>query len=225
MKFQLIKLFLVITYFNNKTKYNLFTVVKFISCVYKDKYKLNKMFKCAEEGCFKSFSKGYTLNRHIMESHSEMSTLCEICGELFKNSRNLHYHQEKNHPSQGCSKQSYRNFHHHQEKNHPLQGCSNQRRISNNDDEVVQKRSKSCSANNVMNKNDLKDDKIYCETCKEWFFKRNNYHHLRSMVHRNNSCKALENDESVRVFETAFKCRIISYRITDKPNMHSELKD
>ncbi len=154
------------------------------------------MFPC--QVCEKIFTSRENLQRHIKYIHDEMSLLCEFCGEIKSNFRNLRYHHQKDH-------QIYVKFENEGKR------------------KIICKEKTPSKKGKVDEKCD--NSQIKCEQCGGAYEEKNRVSHLRSLEHKNKTLKFVEDDKNITIVENAFKSRIISYRVTDEPNEYTEVSD
>jgi len=144
------------------------------------------------------FSCNSNLVRHENNQHSAVNVLCDICGISFSNQRKLSYHQRRMHNA---------------EVHHPINvPCTSS--SSTNIPDVPAKRRKINS----------EDEDHFCDVCKVSV--NNIFSHIKSIVHKNSSLSKLcDEGADIEIISTAFKSRIVTYRISNLSQDFISLND
>lgn len=158
------------------------------------------MNSCVE--CGHVFSSKDHLNRHIREQHCSDNHLCEVCGGIYSNKRKLNYHHQMHH---GLVKR--------------IKVSENHRNLN--------AESLDCQphTSHVPATNAKEDENIVCKTCNVSISKKNFSIHLKTLDHKTNNIRNYSKDENIQIVDSAFKSRIISYRISDLNKEHVCLND
>lgn len=158
------------------------------------------MNKCNE--CTHVFSSKDHLHRHIREQHSSEKQLCEVCGGSYSNKRKLEYHQK---------------IHHTQAKRMKMTETETIENVEPLHDQP--------STSNFSTVDAKGDELIFCETCKVSVSKNSINNHLRTLAHKSNNIRKYSKDENIEIVDSAFKSRIVSYRVSDLNKEHISLND
>ena len=164
------------------------------------------MFECQE--CNKLFSSNDNLSRHIKFIHDELQLLCEICGKTMSNLRNLKEHQRKTHNIRVTFENPKKRVH----------------SIGIDNEGSMNKKKKNSSSSDASINTDPEKTSL-CEKCNVQVLKKNMHNHLKSFEHKNKILRMHEIDENIQITQSAFKSRIVSYRLSDRSTEHISLKE
>lgn len=148
-----------------------------------------------------------------------MNNYCEECSKSFLSNAHLIRHQKEQHFDDkmlcdicGSLFGNKRKLEYHQKRQH------------NPATEVQQAAGPSTGTTKRVKIDDSQDHTL-CELCNVSILKKYLSNHCKSMIHKNNNLNKYSEDANIQIVDSAFKSRIVSYRVSDNSNEYISVND
>ena len=162
------------------------------------------MFQC--NTCSSTFSRKDNLKHHLEQKHSGNKKLfsCDDCSRVFTENSSLKRHLKIQHNVESENKKFKPSI-----TSEPMPSTSKQSEMIMND-------KPSTSRQFQIEKETNPTDPKSCSVCNVTLSSVRALHaHLKSIKHKNNSIQKYMDDEDIDIINSAFKSRIVSYRVKD----------
>ncbi|XP_068084002.1 uncharacterized protein [Anabrus simplex] len=168
--------------------------------------------------CTDTFNRHDNLERHINSKHVQSTSVqCETCKQFFHDTKELQSHIADVHQQEWLYNTSESSSKKESTQTESKSQQTNKRKYTSS--ELCEE---SCTPKKIKRFHDQGVEPImtHCNVCDADVLISNIHGHLRSNMHRNNACSETD-DKNIEEINSAFKCRIASYRLRSSERTQS----